>query len=114
MMTMILNGKTNEPINISSYSRTLDVPNPDVRFSLDLSFHGDYSANGVEYLANYADNDIISINIKNGEDDMLNTNDVIAKLVSLNETCNENCERYGYASIIIYEANANPTLVSND
>ena len=113
MMTMILNGKTNEPIDISSYSRTLDVPNPDVRFSLDISFNGNYSAAGVEYLADYADINITSIKIKNGNDDMLDSSNITAKLNSLNETCNENGERYGYASIIIYEANANSTSANN-
>ena len=111
MMTMILNGNTNEPIDISTYSRNLDVPNVDVRFNLNISFNGDYSAAGIEYLADYANSDITSISIKNGDDDMLTAVNITAKLTSLNETCNENGERYGYASIVIYEAGV--TIPSN-
>lgn len=106
MLKMILNGQAAEQIDITSYSRTLDVPDPDIRFRLSLNFNGDYSADGVEYLANYADTLITKIKIQDANNTVfLYSPSVKAKLESLNETCDEN-GRYGYATIVIYEASA--------
>jgi len=104
MMQMILNGKSNEVIDISGYTRTLDIPDPNIRFRLDLNFNGEYSAAGIEYLAEYANKDITSIVISNDGNTVLETNSK-ATLAALNESCTGN-DRYGYASINIYEANA--------
>ena len=107
-MKMILNNKANELIDVSSYSRSLNIPDTDVRFNLDLNFSGDYSANGVEYLANYANTDITSIKIYDDSDengtDLLVTGTIRAKLTSLNEVCGPD-GRYGSASMVIYENN---------
>ena len=103
-MKMILNNKANELIDISSYSRSLNIPDADIRFNLDLNFSGDYSANGVEYLANYANTDITSIKIYNDDTDLLVTGTIRAKLTSLNEVCGPD-GRYGSASMVIYENN---------
>lgn len=107
MLKMIINGQAAELIDITSYSRNLDIPDPDVRFRLNLNFSGDYSADGVEYLANYADTLITKIKIQDDSQNvLLYSNNVKAKLESLSETCDAN-GRYGYATIVIYEATAN-------
>lgn len=107
MLNMILNGQAAEPIDVTSYSRNLDIPDPDIRFRLNITFTGDYSANGVEYLANYADTLITKIKIQDASNNVyLYNNDVKAKLESLSESCDEN-GRYGYAAIVIYEPTAN-------
>lgn len=106
-MKMILNNKADELIDISSYSRSLNIPDADIKFNLDLNFSGDYSANGIEYLANYANTDITSIKIYNDNDndaELLVTGTIRAKLTSLNEVCNQD-GRYGNASMVIYENN---------
>lgn len=103
MMKMILNGKSDELIDVTSFSRTLDVPDPAVRFRLNIVFYGDYSADGFEYLANYANKDITSIYIKNEEETvMLDSSGIVANLESLNESC-DNTGRNGYATIVIKE-----------
>lgn len=106
-MKMYLNSKATEPIDVNSYSRYLDVPDQDVRFRLELNFSGDYSAEGVEYLANYANTLITDIVIEdeNGVA-ILTSSGIKAKLTALQENCSEE-SRYGNASISIYEANAN-------
>ncbi len=104
MMKMILNGKADELIDVTSFSRTLDVPDPAVRFRLNIVFYGDYSADGFEYLANYANKDITSIYIKNEEETvMLDSSGIIANLESLNESC-DGVGRNGYATIVIKES----------
>lgn len=106
MMTMTLNGKSSEPIDITSFSRNLNVPDPNIRFDLNLNFSGDYSPNGIEYLANYADNLITHIRIVDASNNnVLLSPNIKAKIQSLNESCDEN-GKYGYATITIYEANA--------
>ena len=103
MMTLILNGKTSEPIDITSFSRVLDVADTNVRFNLDFHFEGNYSAAGVEYLADYADNAITSIHITNENGDVLLDNGTIqGKLRSLSESC-DGTGRRGYGAIAIYE-----------
>ena len=103
MMKMILNGKNNEVIDISSYSRTLAVEDPMVRFRINLVFYGNYSAEGFEYLANYANDTITSIYIE-GEDEevILNSDGIVGKLDSLNENC-DGAGRNGYATITVLE-----------
>lgn len=104
MMQMILNGKSNEAIEISGYTRTFDIPDPNIRFHLDLNFNDEYSTADIEYLAEYANKDITSIVISNNGNTVLETNSK-ATLAALNESCTGN-DRYGYASINIYEVNA--------
>ena len=109
-MLMYLNKDKTTGVEISSYSRDLDVPNPDVRFSLNLSFSGDYSPEGFEYLADFADNDITDIEITtNDGTTVLETTDVIAKLNNLNETCDDN-GKTGFGVITIYEAGVTPSI----
>jgi len=104
MMKMYLNGVLTEPIDISSFTRNLDVPNTDIRFHIGLSFDGDYSADGIEYLANYADKAITSIKIisEDNSTTYLNVTQTNARLESLGETCTES-GRNGYANIVTYE-----------
>lgn len=108
MFTMTLNNKATEPIDISSYSRILDVANPDIRFELDFNFEGNYSADGIEYLADYANDTITDIEIVNQEDNtvLLNAENIRGKLRSLYENCNKD-GRTGYGVIALYEATAN-------
>ena len=65
MMQMYLNKDKTQSVEFSSYSRELDVPNPDIRFNLNLNFSGDYAADGIEYLADFANNNITDIEIVN-------------------------------------------------
>ena len=103
-MKMILNNKTNEEIDVTSYSRSLDVGDANVRFRLNLVFNGNYSAEGFEYLANYANVDITEITVEDDEgNEMLHTV-ARARLETLSENCDNN-GRYGYATIAIYEIN---------
>lgn len=107
MLKMYLNGNMNQAIDLTSYSRNLNVPDTNVRFDLSINFSGDYSADGIEYFANYADTLITDIEIINEADNTvcLNSTNIKAKIQSLNESCDDN-GRYGYATLSIYEANA--------
>lgn len=103
MLKMILNGKTNEPIDLNGYSRNLAVENVDVRFNLSINFSGNFSAEGVEYLANYANADITSMEIEDASHNvLLSIDNANIKLTALNENCDEN-NHYGYANFVIYE-----------
>lgn len=103
MMKMILNNKIAEIINITNYSRTLDVLDENIRFQLDITLSGDYPAESIEYLANYANIAITEIKITDDQNTIwLHNNNINAKLQSLTETC-DGQNRYGYATIIIYE-----------
>ena len=105
MLQMILNNNENEVIEITTYTRTLDVGNPAVKVGLSVSMTDGYSPASFEYLMNYAGTTITSIVIKDAGDNILvNSTNVVAKLSSLNENCDVN-GRYGYASILIL----NPT-----
>lgn len=103
MMIMLLDGKTGEPISVTSYSRTLDIPDPDVRFQLNITFSGEYSSDGIEYLANYAGVVINKIKIIDDQGNVLLYNaNANARLQNLVENCDAQ-GRYGYATIAIYE-----------
>lgn len=109
-MIMYLNGDKTVGVEISSYSRDLDVPNQDIRFNLNLSFSGDYDPAGFEYLADFANQNITDIEIQNDNGDvMLASTSIIAKLISLNESCDETMKS-GYAMITIYEPGVTPTI----
>lgn len=109
-MIMYLNNDKTKSVEVSSYSRDLNIPDPDIRFSLNLSFTGEYPAEGIEYLADFADNDITEIEIVNDTGSvMLTHSGSIARLVMLNETCNEGGKN-GYAAINIYEAGVTPSV----
>ena len=107
MMKMYLNGLTNEPIDVTSYTRNLDVTDPAIRFHLNFNFSDNYSAETLQYLAKYADTKITSIQIVNEEDGTiyLNDPDTNGILELANETCSD-VERFGYGVITTYEANA--------
>jgi len=105
-MQMYLNKDKTQSVEFSSYSRELDVPNPDIRFNLNLNFSGDYAADGIEYLADFANNNITDIEIVNENNTVVLTSaGSIGKLVSLNETC-DGYGKSGYATIQIYEVGA--------
>ena len=102
-MNMYLNKDKNKVIELSSYSRDLDIPNPDIRFNLNLSFSGNYSAEGFEYLADFANHDITDIEIENNDGILqLTITNCISKLVNLNETCSDD-GKSGYGTITVYE-----------
>ena len=109
MMTLILNGKTAEPIEISTYSRNFDIPDATIRYRLNINLNGNYSSNSIEYLANYADAQVTDMKViaSDGTTELLATDTVNAKLESLTETC-DNDIKYGYAAIIVYETAAVP------
>lgn len=102
-MKMYLNNKSNEPITIANYNRNLDIPSEDIRFKLDVMFEGNYPAAGIEYLANYANENITSILIESESGNIaLEYDTILAKLTNLYENGNDEGKN-GYASIDIYE-----------
>ena len=109
-MIMYLNNDKTKSVGLTSYSRDLDIPNPDIRFNLSLSFSGNYPAEGIEYLADFANNDITDIEIDDDEGNvLLASTGAIGKLTSLNETCDET-GKSGYALICIYEVGVTPSI----
>ena len=102
MLNMILNGNVEQEIEITSYSRSINLNDPAIKFNLNISMTGSYSPMSVEYLAQYGDEKIVSIQINNevGETLVLSDN-LNAQLRSLNENCDAN-GRYAYAEIINY------------
>lgn len=108
MLKMYLNKDYAKYVEFTSFSRDLDIPDPDVRFNLSLTFNDNYSAEGIEYLMDFANEDITDIEIKNGNNEMLLASlGTAGKLVSLMETCDET-SRNAWANIKVYEAGVTP------
>ena len=100
MLKMYLNGNTEECIEITSYARSLALGDPAVKFTLNISMVGNYSPLSMEYLSNYDNVTITSIDITDEADNgMLESTNLTAQLRSLNENCDAN-GRYAYAEIV--------------
>lgn len=113
MLKMYLNKDYTQYVEISSFSRELDIPDPDVRFNLSLSFTDGYSAEGIEYLMDFANEDITDIEIKNSNDTvLLSSIGAAGRLISLMETCDEN-SRNAWGTIKVYEVGVTPAPIPN-
>lgn len=103
-MYMYLNGKSGEPITVTSYSRHLNIgDNTNVVFNINFELTGEYPAASFETLAGYGRTPVTAIRVINTDGnkvlaDMSNLN---AKLIALSESCTDS-GKSAYGSFELY------------
>lgn len=85
-MKLFLNGKINEPINIDSFNRNLNIPNEDILFDIFFSTNNLADALSFGHLVQYATTPITEYVLSTDDDEVvLNAEDVNAKLINFGE-----------------------------
>ena len=102
MLKMILNNEQDDPIDVTTFSRIVDVNNPDIRFRVNISFKDNYSEQSIQNLAKYSKEDITNIKIYDNEVECLAISNVHAKFEHINESY-DSTGKFGYAVIVVFE-----------